>query len=464
MEKNFTKINFHDSPNSENNFLIISVTFSCSAEIYADENADPNLTVMNLTSSTSKTESKRGMVLVGDETASTSTSTNITSDAQRENAHSGIPTECSRIQTEEDEEETAEPNTMEGVCVFCKQKQRMHKRRFVPMSATKSELTIKLIQGIATKLDDADFLKQIEVILAMRGSLLYHNFCKNQYQAKLRVQERAAKEPTDYTKNRNMHATAMDYVYGHVEEHVIQGERPLLTDTLHFIYKTRIEDEFKHRDLNINVNFDNRNLEQNLLSHFKGKIVLDHRGNRKFVKPINSTVKINLAELEEDAEIERIGIIIRYHIDSIKARKLGDVITVQNLIEGECDIPPKLLLLIRSIATDPLSRREISPRKQRQIKSVSNDIIYITTNGKLKTSKHITYGLAIKGLSNSKKLITMANEYGHCCSYTTLEELETEATISSKSFSDICPSDIIRQPNLNTGLAFDNYDRYVIQE
>ncbi|GFW58400.1 hypothetical protein TNCV_3320821 [Trichonephila clavipes] len=58
-------------------------------------------------------------------------------------------------------------------------------------------------------------------------------------------------------------------------------------------------------------------------------------------------------------------------------------------------------------------------------------------------------------------MINILNRLGHCCSYNTLEELETEATISSVNRSQICPPDIIQSPSLSTGVAFDNFDRYV---
>ncbi|GFT83955.1 hypothetical protein TNCV_2020321 [Trichonephila clavipes] len=58
-------------------------------------------------------------------------------------------------------------------------------------------------------------------------------------------------------------------------------------------------------------------------------------------------------------------------------------------------------------------------------------------------------------------MINIINRLGHCCNYNTLEELETEATISSVNRSQICPPDIIQSPSLSTGVAFDNFDRYV---
>ncbi|GFW09604.1 hypothetical protein TNCV_3997101 [Trichonephila clavipes] len=58
-------------------------------------------------------------------------------------------------------------------------------------------------------------------------------------------------------------------------------------------------------------------------------------------------------------------------------------------------------------------------------------------------------------------MINILNRLGHYCNYNTLEELETEATISSVNRSQICPPDIIQSPSLSTGVAFDNFDRYV---
>ncbi|GFY18256.1 hypothetical protein TNCV_2046621 [Trichonephila clavipes] len=58
-------------------------------------------------------------------------------------------------------------------------------------------------------------------------------------------------------------------------------------------------------------------------------------------------------------------------------------------------------------------------------------------------------------------MINILNRLGLCCNYNTLEELETEATISSVNRSQIRPPDIIQSPSLSTGVAFDNIDRYV---
>lgn len=69
--------------------------------------------------------------------------------------------------------------------------------------------------------------------------------------------------------------------------------------------------------------------------------------------------------------------------------------------------------------------------------------------------------MSLKSLTNSKKIVNIINRYGHCCSYTSLEGIETEATFCSTLRSDVCPEGIIRSKNLCTGVAFNNFDRFV---
>jgi hypothetical protein len=103
----------------------------------------------------------------------------------------------------------------------------------------------------------------------------------------------------------------------------------------------------------------------------------------------------------------------------------------------------------------------MSKNVERLAKSLSEDLIYVVTNGNMKTSKHINLGLAMKSLTNSRKIINILNKYGHCCSYTTLEELETEAIFAATLRLNICPEGIIPTNNLSTGLAYNNFDRFV---
>lgn len=106
-------------------------------------------------------------------------------------------------------------------------------------------------------------------------------------------------------------------------------------------------------------------------------------------------------------------------------------------------------------------RCQDSSNKKRFVQSYSQDVIHSVTNGRIKTAKHITLAMALKSLTSSRNVVDIINRYGHCCSYTVTEELETEATYFASSRSQVCPDDIVRKPNLCTGLAFNNFDRFV---
>ncbi|GFY11634.1 hypothetical protein TNCV_4231031 [Trichonephila clavipes] len=106
-------------------------------------------------------------------------------------------------------------------------------------------------------------------------------------------------------------------------------------------------------------------------------------------------------------------------------------------------------------------RRRDGVNCHRLSNSLASDAIYCVSNNTVKSSKHITLGMTVKNLTSSRKMINILNRLGHCCNYNTLEELETEATISSVNRSQICLPDIIQSPSLSTGVAFDNFDRYV---
>uniref|UniRef100_A0A2H1WQX7 SFRICE_024035 n=1 Tax=Spodoptera frugiperda TaxID=7108 RepID=A0A2H1WQX7_SPOFR len=133
----------------------------------------------------------------------------------------------------------------------------------------------------------------------------------------------------------------------------------------------------------------------------------------------------------------------------------------RDLINGECTIPDKLDRFFKTLIGGRDIRRKNGVNCKRLSNSIVSDTIFCVTNGTIKPSKHITLGMTIKSLTSSRKIINILNRLGHCCNYTTLEELETEATYSSEYRTEISPPDIIRKSSLCTGVAFDNFDRYV---
>lgn len=171
---------------------------------------------------------------------------------------------------------------------------------------------------------------------------------------------------------------------------------------------------------------------------------------------------IDFEMLQNIDVIERAALILRKQILAMEPQKLPSKIKTKHLIDEECPQMPKNLIdFYRTLLCGNRARSKESNVCNRLVQSFSEDVIYAITNGRIKTAKHITLGIAIKSLTNSRKLLDILNRFGHSCSYTIVEELETEATFSSNEGTQVCPDDIMRKPNLNTGLAFNNFDRYV---
>ena len=91
----------------------------------------------------------------------------------------------------------------------------------------------------------------------------------------------------------------------------------------------------------------------------------------------------------------------------------------------------------------------------------ADNTVFSVTNGRKKPSKHLKFGLAVKSMTGSKKLIGMLNRYGHRVSYTTTEELETELTFTITSASKISPPDLVPDSSLMVGITYNSFDQFV---
>ncbi|CAG9814716.1 unnamed protein product [Phaedon cochleariae] len=130
-------------------------------------------------------------------------------------------------------------------------------------------------------------------------------------------------------------------------------------------------------------------------------------------------------------------------------------------ITGECTIPKELYNFFTTLVCGVDRRPRQNVDKLRRVKSLCRETIYAVGNGVLRTSKHITLGMAMKSSTSSRKVIDISNRYGNFCSYNIMEELETEATFAASNSSTICPKGIAQSTDLCIGVAFDNFDGFV---
>ena len=61
----------------------------------------------------------------------------------------------------------------------------------------------------------------------------------------------------------------------------------------------------------------------------------------------------------------------------------------------------------------------------RRVLSVAQDLIFIATQGLIKTPKHVSLPIAIKHITGSVQAVPLLNRFGHCISESQLREYDT---------------------------------------
>ncbi len=98
-------------------------------------------------------------------------------------------------------------------------------------------------------------------------------------------------------------------------------------------------------------------------------------------------------------------------------------------------------------------------KTSRLIKSVSSDVLFAVSHGRVKTGKHMTMGLGVKSLTGSRKVINILYRMGHSISYPAIEELETQLATEISMRGTSTPDGLQRKPGLMTSLAWDKFDQ-----
>ena len=160
-------------------------------------------------------------------------------------------------------------------------------------------------------------------------------------------------------------------------------------------------------------------------------------------------------------QIRDVAFKLRQEIMNASSIKLPEHLKVEDIFKGEVEVPDLVQNFFKYLIGGPDSRKWDLESRKRRIKSISQDVVFSTTPGIKKPSKHLQQVLAIKSLIGSRKVVEILNRMGHCVSYSTAEELETQWTFEANKNSKEIPFGMKATPEFNTGIAWDNFDRFV---
>ena len=101
---------------------------------------------------------------------------------------------------------------------------------------------------------------------------------------------------------------------------------------------------------------------------------------------------------------------------------------IEDIKRGEVTVPELVTTFPHNLIGGPDFRRWESNLKKIRIKSMSEDAVFAAT-ARLKTpKKYLMLGIALKSLTEHRKVIEIMNRPEHCVSYHTIENVEPEAT------------------------------------
>ena len=123
-------------------------------------------------------------------------------------------------------------------------------------------------------------------------------------------------------------------------------------------------------------------------------------------------------------KIRDVALVLREEISKTEERQLPDNLKIEDIQKGEVDIPELVELFFQNLRGGPDSRRWASNLKQ--IRTKLEQIVFAATGGLKKPQKHLMLGIALKGLTGSRKDVEVMNRLGDCISYHTMEEIKTE--------------------------------------
>ena len=341
----------------------------------------------------------------------------------------------------------------ENKCIFCLKASKKIKGRKEHLGLCETIIAERNIKNAATTLKDERMLAQIACIDMRAKQVKYHHTCRRKY---LHDAETAQMSIVDKGKSLKMkeHNEAFTKLKGYINSTLIQNEGSEFLTSIHERYIKDLHEGSTYRASSlcdkIMKTYPNQ-LKKLKHSDKTGVIIYNSR-----ISPETAIKRANF----DHASVKEVAYYLRSLILKMQQNTecLPHPITLESLTLGQGNPPIEVLDFFRVLYTGSYVKNENNDRIERLIQSVSDDVVFATSRGNIKTSKHLLLGLSLKSLTGSRKLLEIINHLGHCVSYHIVENIETELATSISEKHQSTPDGILQQSGLATGLAWDNYD------
>lgn len=354
-------------------------------------------------------------------------------------------------------------------CIFCSSESR--KKVKIKGTWTTEGLSTFECDGwinileLAERKEDENLLRRIRGHDLFACEAKYHRSCRTKY-----IQRPEKWRSTDSEQCQRQaeleyaHRCAFQSVCQVVDNAIIQAKGMMRLTDLRQTYVSALD-----QTAYPNPDYRSENLKMKLMKHAGYQNQLSFcdmqcsKTNIVYSSSIDVDTAVKLAfKLGSSDVIENTGLevrqtILQTHEDAPDIRWPPLPQTLGNMDDD--GIPDNLVGLLRLITTGKSSYG--TPRSERLIHSIGQDICRAATNGSWKLPKHILLCMTLRHLYRSEKLITLLNRMGHCESYSFSLELETAIAEAIEETSTLLSSQIIRQPEAPAVFhsEFDNFDQ-----
>lgn len=343
-----------------------------------------------------------------------------------------------------------------SICIFCDKCFKKHQGQRQQLVELDKQALMKSLEKYEIFIKDTETYDKIQ----KSATLFNHRICRKNYFNKLREFEE--KKETNFHKNLQLHKEAFSEICNFIDENVINNKKFYSFGFMCNNYLQIISNIAADKGEKYNNVFSKAHFENKLKKKYEDNIQILVVHNKKIVGPKGYLVNHDLFSVIEKSDVlQNAALILRRTILDMKRTPLPENISTSDLLKGECSTPQILKDFYATILRGHRFKKNLTNECERKSQSLAEDLIFNASHGRIKPAKHITLAMTLKSITSSRKVVEIVNRYGHCCSYHTIEELETEASFSSTSRSSSCPEGITLADGFCTGVAFDNFDRFV---
>ena len=357
-------------------------------------------------------------------------------------------------------------------CIFCNSDKR---KKIKVNGCWTTEGLCQFEYGAWTNVEqEADLRNDDRLLTRIRGKdlfaceAMYHRSCRKLYH----VQDpKSWRSDNDGQRNRQLalevaHRFAFNKVCEFVEQEVLISKRMLKLCDLKELYVSHLEEtEFP------NPNYRATKLKDKLQNHPKFSSALSfcqlsesgpqyhgyiiYNSSMSIDDAIRKAYVLGSCNIIKDSGIQLNGIINK------SFKEDNELKWPPNVLDLECNakIPTELEMFLSLLFTkDTVSK---TPKIQRLIISIGQDICRAATSGEWKLPKHILLSMTLRHLYRSEQLVTILNRMGHCENYCYTLEMETALAKAIAETSTLLSTQIIRAPESRSVFhsEFDNFDQ-----